>query len=301
MAARAIASGTISFGLVSIPVKLFSATQPSAGISFNLLHKKCGSRLKQQYVCPKDQETVERDDIVKGFQFAKDQYVTFTPEELKAIEETSTQSIDIEEFIPSDKIDPLYFDKPYYLAPDKGGDKPYALLAEVMRRTGRSALGKYAARGKQYLVLLRPTKDGLVMQQLLYADEVRSFEDVPVPATAVKENELKLATQLVEQSSSDVFDPQAYKDDVRERINDLIQRKVEGHEVSVAPQEAGKAQIIDLMDALKASLAKRKPARAATQSAESPRVKAEAGNAGRRQPQPASYPAAARRVRAAKK
>src|SRR5499427_11024745 len=175
MSARAISTGSISFGLVSIPVKLYSTNQPAAGISFNLLHKKCNTRLKQQYICPTDNEIVSRDDMVKGYEFAKDQYVTFTPEELKSLEEKATGSIDIAEFVPLAAIDPVYFDRPYYLGPEKGGDKAYLLLAEAMRETGRAALARYAARGKQYLVMLRPAADGraLILQELLYSDEVR--------------------------------------------------------------------------------------------------------------------------------
>ena len=199
-------------GLVSIPVKLFAATQASAGVSFNLLHKKCGTRLKQQYICPTDDEIVPRDDMVKGYEFAKDQYVTFTPDELKSLEEKATGSIDIAEFVPLAAIDPVYFDRPYYLGPEKGGDKAYLLLAEAMRETGRAALARYAARGKQYLVMLRPsTQDGraLVLQQLLYADEVRSLADVPLPDGEVREAELKLAKQLIDQIASRDVRPDA--------------------------------------------------------------------------------------------
>ena len=263
MPARAIASGTISFGLVSIPVKLFSASQPQSAISFNLLHKKCGSRLKQQYICSSDGEKVEREDMIKGFEFSKDKYVQFTPEELKAIEEKSTQSIEISEFIPIEKIDPIYYDKPYYLGPDKGGDKAYRLLAEVMNRTGRAALAKYAARGKQYLVLLRPVGEGrIVMQQLLYNDEIKPYSEVPIPAAEVKEAEVKLATQLVDQISNDHFQPEKYEDEVRKRLHELINKKVEGQDITEAPAETGKAQIIDLMEALKQSLGKKPAVRA---------------------------------------
>ena len=167
MSARPIAAGTISFGLVSIPVKLYAASDASAGVSFNMLHAKDAARLKQQYICTKDGEIVPRDQMVKGYEFAKDQYVTFTPEELKALEEQSTQSIEVVEFVPIDKVDPVYFDKTYYVGPDKGGAKAYALLSKVMQETGRVALARYAARGKQYLVMLRPLDDGIVMQQLL--------------------------------------------------------------------------------------------------------------------------------------
>ena len=259
--ARAIAAGTISFGLVSIPVKLYSATQASAGVSFNMLHAKCGSRLKQQYICPRDNEIVGRDQTVKGYEFAKDQYVTFTTDELKALEEKATQTIEISEFVPLDKIDPVYFDKAYYLGPEKGGEKAYRLLSEAMRETGRSGLARYAARGKQYLVLLRPTADGgLVMQQLLYADEVRPFSDVPMTDADVKEAELKLAKQLIEQIASETFEPTKYEDDVRKRIEEDIKRKVEGQEIAVTGPEPEPARIIDLMEALKASLGKSKGA-----------------------------------------
>jgi DNA end-binding protein Ku len=259
--ARAIAAGTISFGLVSIPVKLYSATQASAGVSFNMLHAKCGSRLKQQYICPRDNEIVGRDQTVKGYEFAKDQYVTFTTEELKALEEKATQTIEIAEFVPLDKIDPVYFDKAYYLGPEKGGEKAYRLLSEAMLETGRSGLARYAARGKQYLVLLRPTADGgLVMQQLLYADEVRPFSDVPMTDAEVKEPELRLAKQLIEQIASETFEPTKYEDDVRKRVEEDIKRKVEGQEIAVTSPEPEPARIIDLMEALKASLGKSKGA-----------------------------------------
>jgi len=254
MAARSMASGTISFGLVSIPVKLYPATQASAGVSFNLLHGKCGSRLKQQYLCPKDGEVVPREAMVKGYEFAKDQYVTFTAEELKALEEASKEAIEIAEFVPADRVDPIYFDKPYFLGPDKGGDKAYRLLAEAMKRSGKAALARHAARGKQYLVLIRPVDGRLVMQQLLYADEVRSFDEVPVGEAEVKEPEVLLALQLVEQTASDTFRPEAYRDEVRDRIHAAIERKIAGQEISLAPAEEPRAQVIDLMEALKASL-----------------------------------------------
>jgi DNA end-binding protein Ku len=255
MPARAIGTGSISFGLVAIPVKLYPATQSSAGISFNLLHKACGSRLRQQYICARENVVVPRENMIKGYEFTKDQYVTFTPEELKALEERASQTIDITEFVPLERVDPVYFDKPYFLAPEKGGEKAYHLLAEVMRETKRSALARYAARGKQYLVLIRPSDRGLVMQQLLYGDEVRSFADVPMPdIPAVRESELKLAHQLVDQISSETFDPSKYQDEVKQRVLADIQKKVEGQQIEVAPPEEAPAQIIDLMEALKASL-----------------------------------------------
>src|SRR5213592_3564250 len=215
MAARSLASLTVSFGLVSIPVKLFSATEASRAISFNLLHKSCGSRLKQQYFCIKEEVPVGREEMAKGYEFAKDQYVMFSPEELKAMEEVGTHTAEIVEFVPLESVDPVYFDKAYYLAPDKGGNKPYALLASALRESKRCALGRWAARGKQYIVMIRPVDDGLIMQQLLYAGEVRSMKELEIPKTEVKAAELKLAKQLIDAQASDKFDPTAYKDDVR--------------------------------------------------------------------------------------
>jgi DNA end-binding protein Ku len=255
MAARSIASLTVSFGLVSIPVKLYSATEAGRQLHFNLLHKDCGSRLRQQYFCIKEDVPVSRDQMVKGYEFAKDQYVMFSPEELKAMEEAGTHTADINEFVPLAAVDPVYFDKAYYLAPDKGGAKPYALLQKAMLETERCAIGRYAARGKQYIVLIRPVSNGLVMQQLLYADEVRSLKDIDIPKLEVKETELKLAYKLIEQQSSDTFDPAQYKDDVRERIEKAIEKKVEGQEITLAEAPEGTSEkVVDLMEALRASL-----------------------------------------------
>src|SRR4051812_13728459 len=256
-AMRPLATGTISFGLVSIPVKLFSATESSAAISFNMLHAKCGGRVKQQYICPReDNVVVPRDEMIKGYEFAKDRYVTFTPDELKALEEKATQQIEIAEFVPSEKIDPVYFDKPYYLGPEKGADRAYRLLAEAMRRSGRTALARYAARGKQYLVQIRPLAEGgLVMQNLMYADEVRPFSEVGLEPAEVKDQELALAQQIIDQISTDEFRPEKFEDDVRKRVQEQIQRKVEGQEIQVDEPVKAPTQIIDLMEALKASLA----------------------------------------------
>ena len=257
MAARALASLTVSFGMVSIPVKLYSATQAQGSISFNLLHAACGSRLKQQYLCAKEGVVVERSDMVKGYEFAKDQYVTFTPEELKELEEKGTQTIEIAEFVPAESIDPIYYDKAYFLGPDKGGAKPYALLAESMRQTGKTAVGRYAARGKQYIVQLRAVPGGLVMQQLLYAPEVRDISDVDIESAPVKDTELALAKQLIGQISSETFDAKQYEDDVRKRIETLIEKKVEGEQIAISPSEPQTGgQVIDLMEALRASLQK---------------------------------------------
>ncbi len=262
-AARSIGSLTVSFGLVAIPVKLFTATQSAGSISFNMLHKECGSRLRQQYVCVKDGQIVERDDIVKGYEFAKDQYVAFTPDEIKALEEVGSHSVEISEFVPIEAIDPLYFDKTYYLAPDKGGAKPYGLFTEALKQTKRCAVGRWATKGKAYIVMLRPIDNVLALQQLRFAAEVRPPTEVEVPKSEVKENELKLARQLIDQQATESFDPNAYTDEVKGRIEAEIQKKVAGQEISVAevPKEAT-GKVIDLMEALRASLEKGEAARA---------------------------------------
>jgi DNA end-binding protein Ku len=255
MSARPFASGTIAFSLISIPVKLYSTGEASAGIQLNMMHKKCGTRLRQQYVCPTDNEVVGKDDIARGYEHAKGQYVLFTEEELKALQPEATNGIEISEFIPLSKVDPVYFEKSWYLGPDKGGDRSYRLLAEAMKETGRAGLARYSARGKDQLVLLRPFEGGLIMQQLRYADELRSFSEVPVGEAEVKEPELRLAVQLIAQIAAEEFHPEEYEDAQRQKLRGLIERKVQGEEIAAAPTEAPKAEIIDLMSALKASLA----------------------------------------------
>ena len=257
-AARSIGSLTVSFGLVAIPVKLFTANQSSNAISFNLLHKADGSRLRQQYICQKDGEVVERDAMVKGYEFAKDQYVQFTPDEIKALEEVGSHAVEISEFVPIESIDPVYYDKTYYLAPDKGAGKPYALLTEALKQAGRCGVGRWAARGKGYLVILRPIGDVLAMQQLHYAADVRRASEVEIPKTEVKPAELKLAQQLIDAQTAEKFDADAYKDEVRGRIEAAIKKKVdEGQEITMAePAPAGDGKVIDLMEALRASLEK---------------------------------------------
>jgi DNA end-binding protein Ku len=263
MAARAIASGTISFGLVSVPVKLFSGTQAKS-ISFNLLHGKDKSRLRQQYVCSTCGAVVERDDMVRGYEYAKDQYVVLTQEEVKALEQTTDQSIEIEEFVPISSIDPIYFEKTYLLGPDKGGAKAYRLLREAMAAAGRGAVAKFSTRGRQQLVLVREAQGGLMMHALFYADEVRDFSEVDRgESVTLKPGEIQLAVQLIEQLGSEAFDPAKYDDDYRKRALEAIEQKVAGQEVVLAPAQAPKGQIIDLMEALKASLASRQTVPAA--------------------------------------
>jgi DNA end-binding protein Ku len=260
MAARSIASLSLSFGLVSIPVRLYSATESAAGISFNLLHT-CGSRLKQQYLCLKENIPVERSEMLKGYEFEKDRYVMFTPAELKNLENAARHTIDIVSFIPLAAVDPIYYDKAYYLAPDKRGAKPYGLLLEAMRASGRCALARWAWKGKEYVVQVRPGDDGLVLQQLLYAAEVRSMKDIDIEKVDVQKPELQLALQLIDQISAESYDPTAFVDEEKKRIEAAIDRKIAGNEIaeSEAPEPA-QGQIIDLMEALRASLGGKKPA-----------------------------------------
>jgi DNA end-binding protein Ku len=254
--ARSIASLTISFGLVAIPVKLYSATVASERIAFNLLREKDGSRVKQQYVAVNDGKLVERSEMVKGYECSKDQFVKFSSEELKALEDATTHSIDIGQFVPLDSVDPVYFDGTYYLSPDKGGAKPYSLLATALQRKKQCAVGRWVSRGKEHIVVIRPLDEGLAMHQVHFQAVVRAIKEVGLEPTTVTEAELKLAEQLIDQLGAKSFDPNEYHDEFRGRVEAAIQRKVAGKEVSLAEAPVAKAggNVIDLMAALKASL-----------------------------------------------
>jgi DNA end-binding protein Ku len=260
--ARSIASLTVSFGLVAIPVKLYSATVSSERLSFNLLRQKDGSRVKQQYVAVNDGKIVERSEMVKGYEFAKDQYVMFSPEELKALEDETSHSIDIGQFVPLESVDPLYFDGTYYLAPDKGAAKPYTLLATALRKAKQCAVGRWISRGKEHIVVIRPIEDGLAMHQLHFKAEVRDLKDLGIEPAAVSEPELKLAQQLIDHLAAKRFDPNEYADEHRARVQAAIQKKVDGKEVSLAEAPVaikGGGNVINLMDALRASIDARGP------------------------------------------
>ena len=294
-----MATATISFGLVSIPVKLFTTSESSEKVAFRMLHEKCKTPLKRPYYCPKDKEMVDQSDIVKGFEYAKDNFVLFSDAEIKAVQEEITRAIDIAEFVPLETIDPVYFDSPYYLAPDKGGDRSYKLLSIALTKAKLAGVAKYAARGKQYLVLVRPFDGGLILQQMRYANEVRPFNEVPMDESVkVKDAEIKLALQLIEQTAVDRLDLDKYQDEVKGRLQEVIQQKVEGQEITLAPSAEPAAQVIDLMQALKQSLkgkapktktasksgkkkaAKRKPAKASPRKKKTTAVKAKKRAAG---------------------
>jgi DNA end-binding protein Ku len=272
MAARSLASLTLSFGLVNVAVKLYSATESSSAVRFNQLAKD-GSRLRQQYVSDKDGKVVERSEMVKGYEFEKDRFVLFTPDELKALDEAASHVVEIVSFVPEESVDPIYYDKAYYLAPDKRGGKPYALLMEAMRKSERCALARWSSKGKQYVVQIRPGPDGLVLQQLLYADEIRSQKDLGIESVEVSSTELNLALQLIDQISEDAYDPSEFKDEEKARILAAIDEKIAGKQVIASAhseEPASSGQVIDMMDALRASLAQRSgkaPAKAGKPSA----------------------------------
>lgn len=256
MAARASGSGTISFGLVNIPVKLYSANDSSGKISFNQLHAEKKIRLKQQMIDPETGEQVPREKIVKGYEYAKDQYLIIDEEELEKLELTSSRSMDITEFVPLAAVDPLYFESGSYLAPEKGAERAYALLVRGLEDMKHAAIAKYVARGKMHLLLIRAMGNALIMQYLRYADEVKPLSEIPVPDAKISDAELGLARQFITSLAKPTFDINQYKDEYRERLKDLLDRKVKGESVDLTPVAAPQAKVVDLMEALKASLAR---------------------------------------------
>lgn len=253
MTARPIDTATIAFGLVSIPVKIYSTNEPSHEIHFHLVHAGCGERLKQQYVCPRHGE-VSRDDIIKGYELTKGNFVELTKQELKDLEAVASDEVAIEEFVPISAVDPLMIAASYYLGPGKGGDRAYRLLRDALEHAKLAGIASYAARGKEYVVMVRPYEDGLAMHQLRYPDEIKAWSEVPLtklpkPTSA----ELGLASKIIDQLTHEDFAADHYKDTVKGRIRKLIAEKAKGGEIT-APPEAPRAEIPDLMAALKASL-----------------------------------------------
>ncbi len=287
MPARSIGTATISFGLVSIPTKLYTTNESAGDIHFNMLHDTDGARLKQQYICTKCNEVVDREHTVKGYEHAKGQYVVLSNDEIKALDAVATQTIALEEFVPASAVDPLFVEKSYYLGPDKGGERAYKLIHDAMIETGLVGVASYSARGKQYIVCLRPFQNGLIIHQLRYAQEVKPWSEVPIPdLPEIKPAEIGLAKQIIQQIATDAFHPEKYKDEVSERMMELINKKVEGQEITIAP-EAPAGKVIDLMEALKASLgmakggeAERKPAIAAEAPAQAEEAAAPKKKAG---------------------
>jgi DNA end-binding protein Ku len=258
---RAIWSGAISFGLVNVPIKLFTATSQK-DVRFHQLHEKDGARIQQKRVCSKDGEEVPMEQIVKGYEVSRDKYVIITPEELDALDPKASRTVDILDFVDLDEIDPVYFDSTYYMVPEKGAAKAYALLLEAMRKSKKVAIARVVLRQKQHLVALRPLRNALSMETMLYADEVVSpetLEGLPEDIE-VTDRELAMAQQLID-SLADDFKPERYRDDYRERVLEMIERKAEGQEIVVAEEEEEQAPVVDLMAALEASLAAAKTRR----------------------------------------
>ena len=267
---RAIWSGAISFGLVNVPIKLFTATSQK-DVRFHQLHDKDGARIQQKRVCSKDGEEVPNEHIVKGYEVSRDKYVVITPEELDALDPKASRTVDILDFVDLDEIDPVYFDSTYYMVPEKGAAKAYALLLEAMRRSKKVAIARVVLRQKQHLVALRPLKNALSMETMLYADEVVStdtLEGLPEDIE-VTDRELAMAQQLID-SLADDFKPERYRDDYRERVMDMIERKAEGQEIIINEEEEEQAPVVDLMAALEASLAAAKTRREAEPEEEKP-------------------------------
>jgi DNA end-binding protein Ku len=252
---RPIWSGAISFGLVNVPVKVFSATS-SKDVRFHQLDAKSKSRIKQKRVSATTGEEVPFEEIIKAYEIAPDNYVTITPEELDALDPKATKTIDIEDFVDLDQIDPVYYDRPYYLVPDKGGQKAYALLRNAMRETNKVGIARVVLRTKQYLAAIRPKDDALVMETMLFADEVNPLDelDLPGPDVDVTEREEKMARSLIDSLTTD-FEPDKYRDEYRERVLELIEQKASGQEIVVEESAEEAPRVIDLMAALEASLA----------------------------------------------
>jgi DNA end-binding protein Ku len=271
----------VSFGLVSIPIKLYVATHSEAP-SFNLLHQPCGSRIRQQIYCPRCERTVERSELVKGYEVTKDQYATFTDDELKALETAASPSIDIQEFVPLADVDPVYFETSHYVGPDKGGEKAYHLLADAMREREVVAVAQHVSRGKERLVLIRPMAKGLVLHSLYYSDEVRTFDEVPLgDAGQRRDGEMRLAQQLIGELTGTGFQPEQYRDHYRDRLREVVDRKIAGEETTIVAPAAPRAQVIDLMEALKQSLARERKAAETKPAAVAEEPRRRASGAGR--------------------
>ncbi len=274
MALRPLRNATISFGLVNIPVRFYTATK-SEDIGFNLLHESCGSRVNRKWWCPHHEEMIGMDEMVRGFPIAKNRYVTFTDEEIAALESDDNRALEITEFVDLSQIDPVFFEKAYYLGPAPGGGKTYKLLAQAMRKQNKVAVARWVSGNREHLVVLRPHEDGLILHTMYYADEVRDFGAVEREDSELRDKEISLAEMLIDELTVDTFDPLAYKDEYRERLMDRIRAKSEGEAIVVqTPDEEKAAEVVDIMEALRRSLesgpatrkrapAKRAPAKSA--------------------------------------
>jgi DNA end-binding protein Ku len=257
MPARSISTASLTFGLVSIPVRLFPATS-SKTVSFHLLHAKDQTRIQQKIYCPKEEKIVDRSELVRGYEIEKDRYVTFTDEELKKLEAQADRAVEISEFIPASEVDPVYFENSYLLGCEPTSAKAYHLLQEAMTKADRVGVAKYTMRGKERLVLIRPYEGGLMLHTMYYNDEIRTFGEIDHGADApVKESELVLAKRLLDDLTQKKFNPSEFKDNYRERVIEAAEQKMAGHELTEPAPEVRQGKVIDLMSALKESLKKR--------------------------------------------
>jgi len=276
--AASVWSGYLTFGLISMPVKLFSGAR-SSGISFNMLHRDDLSRLKQQYVCLADGKVVDRSDIVKGYEYRKDEYVVIEPEEIKKIEPKTAKTMEILEFVKSSEVDPVYFESSYYMVPDEAGRRPYALLTKAMEESKYVAIAQLTMHNREYTVFLRPHDGGMMLHTMYYKEEVREVEGFGAPDVELKEAEVKVANQLIEALAAD-FDPEKYHDTFQENLKKLIQAKLEGGTIAEVEKPKKLAPVVDLMSALKQSLAdmegKKKPAATAPREAATAKKKSRA-------------------------
>ena len=272
--AASVWSGYLTFGLISMPVRLFSGAR-SSGISFNQLHRTDHHRVKQQLICPADNQVLERSDIVKGYEYRKDEYVIVDPEEIKKIEPKTAKTMEILEFVKSDEVDPVYFESSYYMVPEEAGRRPYELLTKALEESEYVAIAKLTMHNREYTVFLRPHKGGMMLHTMYYAEEVREVESFGAPDVEIKGAEIKVAHQLIEALAGE-WDPEKYHDTFQENLKKLIEAKLEGGEVQAVEPPKKLAPVIDLMAALKESLAQtKKPAAfARTEEAEAePRAK----------------------------
>jgi DNA end-binding protein Ku len=270
MALRPIRNSTISFGLVNIPVRFYTATK-SEDVHFNMLHESCGSRVNRKWWCPQHEALVEQGELIRGYPIAKNQYVTFTDEEIDALETDDNRALEITEFLDLDQIDPVFFEKAYFLGPAAGGGKTYKLLAEAMKKEHKVALARMVQGNREHLVIIRPFQSGLVLHTMFYADEVRDFGAIEIEDAELREKEVKLAEMLIDELTEKKFNPLQYKDDYRERLMDRIKAKSEGETIIHEEREDDKSgEVIDIMEALRRSLegAGRAPARRASAKAE---------------------------------
>jgi DNA end-binding protein Ku len=254
MALRPLRNATISFGLVNIPVRFYTATK-TEDIHFNLLHASCGTRVNRKWWCPYHEEIVSSDELVRGYPISKNKYVTFTDEEIDALESDDNRALDITEFVDMQQIDPVFYEKAYFLGPAPGGGKTYKLLAAAMKKQNKVAVARWVAAGKQHLVVVRPFQDGLVLHTMYYADEVRDFKAIDIEDAPVREKEVQLAEMLINELTEKKFNPLEYKDEYRERLLDRIKAKSHGKAIVAEEKEEEKGgEVIDIMEALRRSL-----------------------------------------------